>query len=527
LNAGISSALKTYFDAECSPGKAKSDAGSRILRSWTSENERSPGLSRFQHTRSLIGYMSLKQLTLLLLILIFISIYAGTADITPLVIKGTTLLDVYTGRQISRSVIVIENDRIKAVGDSNIVIPRNAQVIDAQGKWVIPGLFDMHVHGSARSDVPVALYVVNGITTVRDMGGNITSLRMMRQKIESGEQLGPHLFYTGNVLDGNPPVWPAISIILDSAGEAKSAVEFLIGQGADSIKIYNNVTESVLDEIIKASKRAHIPVGGHVPKAISLKRALELGLDFIEHSAIRSRDLLEWNLITQSELNQFSSLSSVTQKEALIWQRVDLNSPEVKALVSLMVEKGVFLDPTLSIDEYDSLFLYEQEAKHPNNRYLNHAFVEEALGPEHDIFRMPSELKTVAVNGVEKRRRFVGMCNRAGVKILAGTDGPGIGRLTVGFGLHHELSLLVEAGLKPLEALQSATINAARALRKENEMGSLEAGKFADIVILNSDPLADIHNTTKIDAVMLRGRLLNRTTLDATLAEIENKAKKN
>ena len=139
---------------------------------------------------------------------------------------------------------------------------------------------------------------------------------------------------------------------------------------------------------------------------------------------------------------------------------------------------------------------------------------------------MPAELKAVAVAGLEKRRKFVGMCNRAGVKILAGTDGPGIGRLAPGFGLHHELKLLVEAGLKPIGALQAATINAARALRKDNEIGSLEPGKVADILLLNSDPLSDIHNTTKIDSVLLRGRMFDRASLDATLATIEADAKK-
>jgi imidazolonepropionase-like amidohydrolase len=139
---------------------------------------------------------------------------------------------------------------------------------------------------------------------------------------------------------------------------------------------------------------------------------------------------------------------------------------------------------------------------------------------------MPAELKAVAVAGLEKRRKFVGMCNRAGVKILAGTDGPGIGRLTPGFGLHHELELLVEAGLKPIEALQAATINAAGALRKDNEIGSLEPGKLADMVILNSDPLADINNTTKIDSVLLRGRAFDRLALNGMLAEIEADAKK-
>jgi imidazolonepropionase-like amidohydrolase len=470
---------------------------------------------------------SLKRSTLLLVLSLAISTHAGLAGSTLLAIKGATLLDVHTGRQIGNSAILVEKDRIKKVGDaSNLQIPTDARVIDARGKWVIPGLTDMHVHGSSRKDVPIALYVANGITAIRDMGGNITSLRMTRLKIESGETLGPHLFYTGNMLDGSPPVVPPTSFIVDSPHEAKSAVEFLISQGADSIKIYNNITEPVLGVIAKAAKWASKPVGGHLPKAMSLKRAIELGFNFVEHSAIRTRDLLEWNSITQAKANEITSLRSVTQREALVWQQVDLDSAKIKAVISLMAERDVFLDPTLSIDEFDSLFLYEKEAKHPNNRYLKRSFVDETLGPDHDIFRMPAELKAVAVTGIEKRRKFVGMCNRAGVKILAGTDGPGIGRLTVGFGLHHELALLVEAGLKPIEALQGATINAARALRKENEIGSLEAGKSADIVILNSDPLSDIHNTTKIDAVLLRGRMFDRATLDATLADIEADAKR-
>jgi hypothetical protein len=456
-----------------------------------------------------------------------ISALPERAETGVIAVKGATLLDVSRGRQTRNSVIIVEGDRVKEVGNAaDITIPTDARVIDAAGKWVIPGLIDMHVHASARKDLPIALYVANGVTAVRDMGGSITSLRMTRQKIESGEKLGPHIFYTGNILDGNPPVQPTISFIVDSAQEAKSAVEFLIGQGADSIKIYNNITAPVLDAIVKAAKPAAIPVGGHVPKAISLKRSIELGFNFVEHAAIRSRDLLEWNLITQKEFDQISSLASVTQREALVWQRVDLNSTAVKGVISFMAEKAVFLDPTLNIDEYDSLFLYEKEAEHPNNRYLKRPFVEEAVGPEHDIFRMPPELKMIAVTGIEKRRKFVAMCNRAGVKILAGTDGPGIGRMTVGFSLHHELALLVQAGLKPIEALQAATINAARALRKEKEMGSLEAGKFADMVILNSDPLADINSTTKIDGVLLRGHVFDRPALDAALAEIETDAKK-
>jgi hypothetical protein len=149
---------------------------------------------------------SVNRITLLVLFVICISTHEGWADIRLLAIKGATLVDVRTGRQIGNSAILVEKDRIKEVGDaSSLKIPTDARVIDARGKWVIPGLIDMHVHGSARIDVPIALYVANGITVIRDMGGNVTSLRMTRQRIESGETLGPHLFYTGNVLDGSPP----------------------------------------------------------------------------------------------------------------------------------------------------------------------------------------------------------------------------------------------------------------------------------------------------------------------------------
>ena len=464
--------------------------------------------------------------TLVLQFLLLISDHTESANDSQVAIKGATVLNIRTGQQLRDSVIIIDKERIKELGAaSDIAIPDAARVIDASGKWVIPGLVDMHVHGSARNDVPKGLYVANGITAVRDMGGNITSLRLARQKLDSGETPGPTLFYTGNVLDGNPPVWAAMSLIVDSSEEAKSAVEFLISQGASSIKMYNNISESVLPVITATAKLSGIPVGGHVPKAIPVKRAIEFGMNFIEHSAIRSRDLLEWGLIDEAEFRRLDSLPSVTQREALVWQRVDLNSTQLKALITFIAANDVFLDPTLSIDEFDSLFLYEKEAKHTNNRYLKSSFVEEALGPEHDIFRMPAELKKTAAEGAEKRQQFIGMCNRAGVKILAGTDGPGIGRLTVGFGLHHELALLVKAGLKPIEALQAATINAARALRKQNERGSLEAGKIADMVILNADPLSDINNTTRIDAVVLSGRYYSRKDLDAILATIEREAK--
>ncbi len=193
----------------------------------------------------------------------------------------------------------------------------------------------------------------------------------------------------------------------------------------------------------------------------------------------------------------------------------------MKKLVSFLAERKIFLDPTLTVDELSSLALYEDQAKDPNNRFLpRESFVNEAEAAP-DVFRLPLELKEAAAAGFRKRLQFIGMCGRAEVQIIAGTDGVGTGTLLPGFGLQHELELLAQAGLTPLQVIQAATINAARALKQDEDLGSIEAGKLADLAILSSNPLLDVHNTSKIDGVMIGGRLLDRKALDDMLAQAE------
>jgi imidazolonepropionase-like amidohydrolase len=198
-----------------------------------------------------------------------------------------------------------------------------------------------------------------------------------------------------------------------------------------------------------------------------------------------------------------------------------VNAREIRALVADLATKDVFLDPTLSVDEYGTLFLDDSEAEHPNNRYLSRDFVSANLGPEHDIFRVPAAMRTDAAAGLTKRKEFVALSYRAGVPIVAGTDGPGIGTLAAGFGLHRELEFLVEAGLTPLDALRAATINAARALRRERVLGSVEADKYGDLVVLTANPLQNIRNSATIEAVISRGQYWSRAALDKLLSDWE------
>lgn len=427
---------------------------------------------------------------------------AKSEKATSVVLSGGTLIDVLTGEELKDSVIVVLGDRIQRVGKAGEVsIPRNAQAIDAHGKWIIPGLMDMHTHIAYDENLPLELYLASGVTTIRDVGGSALRLRLTREKINSGKKVGPRLFFTG---------WALEAPLADTPKRAESAVNYLIDQGADAIKVYNDVTEPVLEAIIRTAHRHNIPVIGHVPRSMTMTRAVQLGMDCLEHIRITGRELLPIE-----EADKIDFLPYV-QRENLLWQQFDLESDKMKRLVSFLAEKKVFLDPTLVVEEIELQGAMEGEIEDPNNRFLPRElfdkWAERARHPD-DMFKLPPELKEASVGVVEKRKQFVGMCSRAGVQIIAGTDGPLLGRVLPGFGLHQELESLVESGLTPLQAIQAATINAARALRKDSELGSIETGKFADIVILRANPLEDIRNTREIHRVIKNGQIYNPVVL--------------
>jgi imidazolonepropionase-like amidohydrolase len=433
-----------------------------------------------------------------------------------------TVIDA-TGAPMKRDMtVVITGDRITLVGETGrIRLPEGAQVVDSTSKFLIPGLIDMHTHGVAQMNLPLALYIANGVTTIRDTGGDVTLLRLTREQISLGKRFGPRLFFAGQIIDGNPPVWPDGSILADSLERAESAVNFLVDQGVDFIKTYNNITEPVLKTIIHTAHRRGIPVIGHVPRSITMTRAVELGVDGLEHVRITGREMLPLD-----EANKIDFLP-YARREILLWQQFDLESQRMRKLVSLLAQKKVFLNPTLVVEEDTFVIPLEDKIKHANNRFLPTKLFEEwSTAPISDVFKIPPELRAAALSGFDKRKRFVGMCNRAGVRIIAGSDGIGPGNLLPGFGLHRELELLVESGLSPMQALQTATINAAQALRKDKELGTIEAGKLADLIILEADPLKDISNTRKISAVVANGRLLDGKALNDKLDQAEAAARR-
>jgi len=436
---------------------------------------------------------------------------------TVLVLRGGTLVNVASGKEISDSVIVMRGERIEQVGSGNTGIPDGAQIIDAKGKWIIPGLIDSHAHAENPDDTPFSLYLTNGVTTIRNPGGNITVLRLTRERLLRGELIGPRLFFSGPLLDGVPPVWPDLSLLVDTPQRARSAVNFLADQGVDFVKVYNNVKEPELRAIVETAKELELPVAGHIPRSMTMTHAIELGMTRLEHIRVTGREMLSLDEAEKIDLLPLGS------REPLLWQRFDLQSEKMRALVQRLARSKIFLDPTLVAAEVTEVPTLDADRNDPNNQYLSPTVVERYVNFKSPLYELPPDLQAAGAEAFHKQEKFVGMCNRAGVKIIAGTDGPGIGSLLPGFGLHRELELLVASGLSPLQALRAATLTAAEALGKEDRLGTIEPGKFADMVVLNADPLQEIQNLRKIYLVVQGGKTY---APDALLQQARSQANK-
>jgi len=444
----------------------------------------------------------MKRLTFLFIVLGLAGTSRAQTSQTLLVLRGGTLVDVTSGKEIPDTVIVIRGERIEQIGtEGSTGIPEDAQIIEARGKWIVPGLIDSHAHAASAEETPFGLYLANGVTTIRNPGGDVTLLRLTRDRLARGELVGPRLFFSGPVLDGMPPVWPAGSLLVDTPERARSAVNFLADQGVDFVKVYNNVKEAELKVIVETARKRRLPVAGHIPRSMTMTRAIEIGMTRLEHIRITGKEML-----SPDQAEKIDPLP-VGRREPMLWERFDLQSEKMRALVQRVARSRVFLDPTLTVEEFGEVSNPDAEKNDPNNQYLSPALVEESVkGWKSPVFNVPADLRATAVEAFRKQQAFVGMCNQAGVRIISGTDGPSIGKLMPGFGLHHELELLVASGLTPLQALRAATSTGAEALGKEDQLGTIERGKLADLVVLEADPLAGIQNLRKIHLVVQGGK---------------------
>jgi imidazolonepropionase-like amidohydrolase len=424
------------------------------------------------------------------------------------VLAHVTVIDVAGGTSKPNESVVVTGNRITEVGaDDKITAPRGAKVLNASGKFVIPGLWDMHVHWYLKQSL--TLFLANGVTGIRQMFGNPDLLRW-RDEIAKGSLDGPRMVVASPILDGDPPIWPTSTVVHNEA-EGRKAVDEAKHSGADFVKVYSLLTRDAYLGIADEAKRQGIPYAGHVPFSISAAEASEAGQRSIEHMTGILLASSDEEAQLRQGLNPSSTPISRFRAEA---RALDTYNPtKAAALFDTFVKHETWQVPTLTVlrSEYQS----EENRNDPRLAFIPRPMRERWSGRTGN---RGEQGDAVAKRILQKDFELVAAMRHAGVPMLAGTD-TGNPFCFPGFSLHDELALLVAAGLTPAEALRSATIDPAKFLGLTETLGTVDPGKVADLVLLEGNPLEDIRNTQRIDAVIANGHLFERKALERMLAE--------
>ncbi len=445
---------------------------------------------------------------------------------SPIVIAHATVINPGTSSVQANRTVVITGDHITSVFDAaKFQSPKNARVIDATGQYLIPGLWDMHVHSAfgdwfpGGRDIILPLFIANGVTGVRDMGGDAPVLFEWRKEIKEGKIVGPYMVVSGPMLDGYLPNgklrFPS-SIAITTPSSAVAVVDLLKTQGVDFIKVQSVISH---DAYLAAAAEAHkqgLPIVGHVPDKVRIKEVVEAGQKSIEHlMGIFEGCSTEEDKFIKGEGSLKLLLTTQDQ------QRCD-------SLTKLLVQNQTWQVPTLAWQR-GGTFLDQRDLKHqPLDKYVP-AYWRDVTWRRFTDEMMPDLLHdplTLRQEYFARNLQMVGALHHAGVPFMAGTDAaPGV-YIMPGFSLHDELANFVEAGFTPMESLQTATSNPAKFLGMEASFGSVEPGKIADLVLLRANPLEDIRNTQKINVVIAEGRLFDRAALDQILMKVEAAARR-
>jgi imidazolonepropionase-like amidohydrolase len=447
---------------------------------------------------------TLRILFLLLLSTLLFGQVKPTSKFKPLVITHATVIDATGAPAKPDMSIVIVDGRIVTLGKTGKVrVPASAEIIDATGRFLIPGLWDMHIHsgGYENGKKYFPRLIANGITGVRDMGSPLDEILLLRKEVEAGKIIGPRMIVAGPIVQGPLPFRMPLFISVNNEGEARQTVNSLKGRGVNFIKVQDALPRDLYFAIADEAKRQRIPFAGHVPPSISAAEASNAGQRTIEHLGGRFYGVLLGCSDRESELtvkvreivnNVMKSLNEGREPDDSGIFRASLTRPlfesyndrKAAALFSMFLRNRTWQVPTL--------------VAQPLRQAIN-----ERKDLSEDDIRYGKKL-------LQKQFDVVKTMQRAGIKIMAGTDLP-----PEKSRLYEELSLLVEAGLTSMEALQSATRNPAAFLGTLDSLGTIERGKIADLVLLDANPLEDISNLRKINAVVFGGKLISKSSLEA------------
>ncbi|MGB2694908.1 MAG: amidohydrolase family protein [Dehalococcoidia bacterium] len=424
-----------------------------------------------------------------------------------LLIRDVTLIDGTGAPALADAAIAIEGGCIVAAGLADDVdASPGATVIDGSGLWAVPGLIDTHVHTELVGFESLPVFLALGLTTVRDLGGGLPFLTETRALLEDGA-VGPRLLVTGPMIDGEPPTWPALVKSTPDAEAAVRVVEEHLAAGADAIKLYTTLQPESLRRCIEQVD-GRVPVTGHLG-ATRASEAMEAGINGLEHALLTPyNDLVPDELRTAHDETMMSP--GFWRKMNQGWLQADFDSERAQRFIEMVVERDVSFCPTLTVLPGANDEPTDEELRHAPRvaeRWLEATSQREAQSVER-----PPEFQQWLAKVRGKLADLVGRVHRAGGRIVAGTDTGAVRSLVPGYALHLELKLLAAAGLSNMELLRSATARAAEALRRD-DLGTIEAGKRADVLLVRRDPLLEITALRDIQRIVQDGRVYDPADL--------------
>src|SRR5438270_2787431 len=431
-------------------------------------------------------------------------------------IANVTIIDTTGGPPQLHRTVTVRKGAIEDIRDSTLPKRKERGVeVNGTGKYLIPGLWDMHVHMvfgdwfPRGKEVTLQLFIANGITGVRDMGGELETLQQWRKEISAGTLIGPRMVMSGPMLDGPQPRFPS-SIAIKTPEDGRQAVDDLKQRGADFIKLQSLIPREAVFAIADEAKKQGITFVGHVPDSVRASEMSNAGQKSFEHliGIFEGSSPLEDEFLKGGK-SEGKFLSTYDPKRA-------------ETLFALLAKNQTWQCPTLVWERGGNLLELGDFAHDPRARYVP------AYWRDVTWKRFTKEILQDNTDDLPTRKRFVDKelevvhsMHHAGIPFLAGTDTPPGVYVFPGFTLHEELQRFVAAGFTPVEALQTATLNPAKFLGREDQLGTVEKGKLADLVLLEANPLEDIRNTQQIAGVVVNGRYLSRAELDKMLAAVE------
>jgi imidazolonepropionase-like amidohydrolase len=463
---------------------------------------------------------------------LFLSLAALPLSAQTVTIANATVIDVSDGTLRPGTTVVIEGNRIVRVGAASTSRRPKGQMIDATGLYLIPGLWDMHVHAyfdwpkTFGDDYVLPLFIANGITGVRDVGSDLESVLKARDEVAAHRLLGPRMVVSGPMLDGPTAQYKA-SIRVTSAEDGRKAVDSLKSRGLDFIKIQSGMPREAYFAAATEAKRLGIDFEGHVPDAIRASEAISAGQRTFEHLI---------GIFEASTPDETSFLSrkwgaggDTATNKSLAALLNGFDPDRESELTRLLVRHQVWQCPTLFWERGQWLVDAVDYQKDPDLALTPRSWIDKKYPAMQKAILQSLDTDSLAV-----RRRFVAheleivhRLHAAGVPFLAGTDTPAGVDVTPGISLHLELQRFVAAGFTPLEALQTATLNPAKFYGRENDFGSVQAGRIADLVLLRTNPLDDIRNTRAIVGVIADGRYFSEMAIDSLRERTKQVAARN